>query len=994
MDYYGQELAMATAGASGGALDAGAAYSGEQEIPYSGGSSGGRFDFRNLIKGKITKKKAIIGGGIGTVIIGIIMGGGAMLALQPIHLLENLLKTYDLSSFSIIRRTAQVESRALFYNNHASTGIQRAVQRFIGISEKRATLFRDAGMDLICGGDHICGNGDLNAFGRYKTNGVQIFDQATGNSFDASKVHKVMDTSLTKKLKQVYNGKVARWYNKKSTAFFNKIKAFATRKGIIKDDPNRVLTQDEINALFAEQTKGKSSDSGNDKIGKATDVDDQTAKDAADQSRTSGKTSGVLSKDTKIKVAKALKGAGIVTATAGIGCTLFKIYETYVEYQGIVGKEQRTNFASTTLSEIETIKYGVAEGDVINGMMRNINAKSSYEIPDTSTISASSGALGTLDPNSDEIIDATADMTKIVTLSGPESDAWKYAVDGKKVTSPSPVIAENMNYLDTASYIKANSYKNPAMSFVAGGVIAAADSKFCSFVSNPWVQVGALVVTVVASVALAVLSAGGSVTVEAALASALGFGTFWAGVATVISIIAPIGLAMYSDQLFRAAVGNVFDASTQGQHNIAALVSGTSDIISTKGMNDAALTPTPTRAVSAYKDYQAYLKEEAELDREDRSPFDITSTNTFLGSFLVGFIPQASSLSSPSGFLGGIGALFNDGFASLFPSVKAADDLDNFEASLSNEWCSQNGAMSGVAMDIFCTPYRITADVKPAPEAVLQSLIDMREAEVVENSVTKELETKIHKVKYQIGAYVTRYRTNPKTGECVSSTNPEKINAYNPNGHNANVTTYIYDGVYDSSNLVLDQVDTVKSYPYTDWYENDGGCKPAYFDEREELTRDKDKTLKTASITGLYIFQKTYVERYGGLDKEELPTATLNEKGQQIDPEYEKYYAPNAILSGIPIINLFTGEAYFKFYDKDEENKKEYKFEEDYYDPCTLPNGTVVNCVLYGKIGVDDGSDYSRTLYSLFFIDQDIEDGLNGDLLYGSTVTNGGGGSN
>ena len=104
------------------------------------------------------------------------------------------------------------------------------------------------------------------------------------------------------------------------------------------------------------------------------------------------------------------------------------------------------------------------------------------------------------------------------------------------------------------------------------------------------------------------------------------------------------------------------------------------------------------------------IAREAELDREQRSPFDVYSPNTFLGSIVGRVAPYAASLTSSSIFTS-IGNIVTSSINSLLPTASALQTdtlignigecklLDSLDPT-------ENG--NGAVGDIFCVPYTIT----------------------------------------------------------------------------------------------------------------------------------------------------------------------------------------------------------------------------------------------------------------------------------------------
>lgn len=120
-------------------------------------------------------------------------------------------------------------------------------------------------------------------------------------------------------------------------------------------------------------------------------------------------------------------------------------------------------------------------------------------------------------------------------------------------------------------------------------------------------------------------------------------------------------------------------------------------------------TPGHMQSVIAhYRENQVILAEDAAYDRATKSPFDVTSKNTFLGSIVNKLTPLATSVNSvtsATSVLGGIGGLVSSSLSSLSPTAQAAAEV-KFVSSL-NEDCAYLSSMNIVG-DAYCNPYYIT----------------------------------------------------------------------------------------------------------------------------------------------------------------------------------------------------------------------------------------------------------------------------------------------
>ena len=116
--------------------------------------------------------------------------------------------------------------------------------------------------------------------------------------------------------------------------------------------------------------------------------------------------------------------------------------------------------------------------------------------------------------------------------------------------------------------------------------------------------------------------------------------------------------------------------------------------------------------VLAYKrETEIILAEEAEYDRATRSPFDVTSQNTFLGSLLYNLMPLAASMQGGFGFWGGLVNLTQSSFAKILPTASALEET---------QLITQQGECPllesvGIMGDAYCNPY-YTSDLSTIDE--------------------------------------------------------------------------------------------------------------------------------------------------------------------------------------------------------------------------------------------------------------------------------------
>lgn len=139
-------------------------------------------------------------------------------------------------------------------------------------------------------------------------------------------------------------------------------------------------------------------------------------------------------------------------------------------------------------------------------------------------------------------------------------------------------------------------------------------------------------------------------------------------------------------------------------------------------------------AVASKESLTSYLQERdrviaenARYERETRSPFDITSKYTFLGSLVTQMIPLASSSTSLTGAIRGLGTVIGGAVRSLTPSssaVSAGIEAQTL-ADQTEKYCPEMAEIGGIA-DFACSPYIITdtTTMNDEPGQVVNSISD------------------------------------------------------------------------------------------------------------------------------------------------------------------------------------------------------------------------------------------------------------------------------
>ncbi len=125
------------------------------------------------------------------------------------------------------------------------------------------------------------------------------------------------------------------------------------------------------------------------------------------------------------------------------------------------------------------------------------------------------------------------------------------------------------------------------------------------------------------------------------------------------------------------------------------------------------------------------LAVEAEVDRSTRSPFDITSKNTFLGSIVHSFLPIATTSRSTTmvNSMSSLTRLTSSSIASLNPSVSAKNKVNSSYMTTFGD--CPNLESIGAVGDVYCNPIVVTdpstIDITPDNAEYIDAISDQLE---------------------------------------------------------------------------------------------------------------------------------------------------------------------------------------------------------------------------------------------------------------------------
>ena len=572
------------------------------------------------------------------------------------------------------------------------TSVINVACRYSTFSPKEVANFKEAGIDIVeseGGSKTLFGNTKPKSF---KFNGETILAKDFNDTY-------IKNTSFRSAVDNGYNPKVA--------GFFDKFWEYASAKlGISKVAANITGdTNEEKLKSIQEDTKIKTSD--------GTEVKSQLEAEAAAEKEAvaAGKTitttpntvansannimdiAGRVSasaKGVKIAAIKAspeilnaievpAKAAGAAVSIIGdldAKCTAYGLAQSLGYATKTVRALQLARYAMIFLNVADQIKAGVAKPEDV-----------SY--------------LGTI--LTTELAANTAAGTAAVR-SAADSYGYKYAAYGD--TGPMPTSA--------SQFLTGGGLTGQASNLMSiiNSALFNAPRKVCSYVKQPAIMYGSLAVG-----ALLLLFPIADVAVST-----------W-DIAKISAIAGFLLSSSYLTSLLADIIAGVLvDNTTVGENAGDAITSGASAIMGTAAQSGGNAPLTPDQAVK-YNELSNNINEQyAEEDRLAYSPFDITNSNTFMGSLVSKLIPYASKMSSMSGIFNSIASL-TTGSLSLLSSqaTNAEDKQSNYEMCTDFDYndLAGDGTKLKLATDPYCNvSYGIPTDALNAdPISVSNTLL-------------------------------------------------------------------------------------------------------------------------------------------------------------------------------------------------------------------------------------------------------------------------------
>ena len=626
----------------------------------------------------LAKKIAPTGG-----IVGLIVGIIAVVMLAPTlllpHMLEVVRATFGIPEFSIETRSRVIWRTKLFGDRTVTGGI---ANRYRPMSERTINRLQAQGFDI---------NTDGRTTIRGKTRITAIYQPGSSTPMTASDFSRAMgDPEFRARMNRVYNGRFAAWWDTRAQELIQRRNLGANRAGFrpTADADQPRGSRGWLGRVLSDQSADPGSRggatatrvSGVDADGNTIDAN----RDAASAGNTAGDdvaraTQDVADNPTRASIsANSMRAMGAVSAMgwADLACTVRNTIIFLEDSTKAIRSKQLMQAATLLMAEAHRIKAGEADPDITNELGNMLMTPSQFVV----------------DPDTGELSDPA---------TGPEGQFFGWAAFGNSIGKLNPSAA--------------------AFTVGGGGVnSAAADSGLLSFLAAnaSIINGGACNLIQNSFVRLTSAAVGGYLAFKTGGAFTLVTGGATVGIQAMFNRF----LNMVGPQLISTLAGTVIPIDLQGEDMSNVWVSGGGAKYGAASLANANVGMGGEEAVEAHKKRQIYLAQVAEDERFARSPFDLTSRYTFLGSILSNMLPHMGSLTSVSGTLASIGSITSRSISRLLPTANAID-LAKFRENLNV--CRDEGFRRiGVAVDPTCNPIMgIPADsLHKDPESVLEWL--------------------------------------------------------------------------------------------------------------------------------------------------------------------------------------------------------------------------------------------------------------------------------
>jgi hypothetical protein len=554
--------------------------------------------------------------------------------------------------------------------------------KYKSMSTRQVARFNKAGIEII-------DFDTTNITGRVKPKTIRY----DGDEILAQDFYKRLnaDPNFRLSVKKAYNPLFASFYDK----IWNKALFYIDKTGVhlVKGSKTAKLTDIQIETQKAADLDNKTATLRDSKpvdgdaidLKKVDDAVTDVSKKADDVARTGKKAASKIDNSLAINFVKA-------TAWIDNACVVF-------------GAVRAVGFAAKTVRAVQLITYASLFLKMADQMKAGGN-------PDPEDVAYLGDVLTT------EVKTINSDGSES-TGTATDSFGYKYAAYGEIGNMPDTTTQFLTGGGFAGSLIGITAYLNSV--FTVGGLDPYTT---CRVSQNILVQIGSAVA------GIAIIAAGAPITVTGKM--------ILQGAATAAVYVA---VAYLPALLADIVAGVVVDDSTVGHLAGDAITSGSSAMMGKLSSAGGNAPLTVDQAIAHANLSNKVASEYAEEDRLTYSPFDITSPNTFLGSFARTMVPYLTKMSSISGTVSSISSLTKNSFASAILPKTYAATAEEFSLCQDYDYRELN-----LATDPFCNPYygvpvEYLENIDPAD--VLIKLhgsedIDQEKGEIIKGSKLEE----------------------------------------------------------------------------------------------------------------------------------------------------------------------------------------------------------------------------------------------------------------
>ncbi len=314
-------------------------------------------------------------------------------------------------------------------------------------------------------------------------------------------------------------------------------------------------------------------------------------------------------------------------------------------------------------------------------------------------------------------------------------------------------------------------------------------------------------------------------------------------VVTVLSVIPIIGqgiaaISLTAKEVVKAAVkaaisaaapiiarkvveyaGNLLikDLATEwlGEDLGSALVASGNTLLSANHQIGAG-SPGSSAKVGAFKRaQQQVIAEEAEYERATRSPLDITSPHTFLGSMVYSLVPMANSVGLGT-TLKSLSSVMTNSMTQILPTASAVAETNM--VSFAKEGDCPNLEEVGIQGDVYCNPLYMTDEDTITEEYTPSEIIKIEKewGYITTQEVTNSSGGTNIKIDVKSGTNLSRYITY--CGQRTSSWGIADANiasAINSEGNGPGKTILSYIPLVSDVVTVIDSANKIENLPWT-----------------------------------------------------------------------------------------------------------------------------------------------------------------------------------